>query len=92
MLKIKLTSSPILMLMLFFFLLGCNTAEEEHPKGSTEHIAAVTSAIDDQALIDASESSSDWLSYGLNYAEDRFSKLDEINTENVSQLGTKVVL
>lgn len=89
MLKIKLTSFPILMLMLFFFLLGCNTAEEEHPKGSAEHIAAVTSAIDDQALIDASESSSDWLSYGLNYAEDRFSKLDEINTENVSQLGLK---
>ena len=55
--------------------------------GSPEHINLITSSINDQALINASGQSGDWLTYGLNYQEDRFSELSQINQENVDSLG-----
>lgn len=35
----------------------------------------------------AAKKTPDWPSYGLDYAESRFSKLDQVNTGNVKQLG-----
>lgn len=35
----------------------------------------------------ADQTPEDWLSYGKNYAEDRFSELTDINKENIEQLG-----
>ncbi|RJF70843.1 PQQ-dependent dehydrogenase, methanol/ethanol family [Rhodopseudomonas palustris] len=58
-------------------------------KGSAEHIRAVTGAIDGAAIIANATTTNDWPSYGLDYAETRFSKLDKINTDNVKQLGLK---
>ena len=56
-------------------------------KGSPEHIRAVTSKVDGGAIHANGRTSRDWLSYGLDYTEARFSRLKEINDGNVKQLG-----
>ncbi len=38
-------------------------------------------------LINADQNPKEWLTYGLNYAETRFSQLDKISEKNVDQLG-----
>ena len=43
--------------------------------------------IDDAALRNAGKSGGDWVTYGLNYNENRYSPLQEINAGNVSRLG-----
>lgn len=43
--------------------------------------------VDDKALRNASEDTNEWLMTGRNYAANRYSPLDQINTKNVSQLG-----
>jgi quinohemoprotein ethanol dehydrogenase len=45
------------------------------------------SKIDDAMIANATAHNGEWLTHGLNYAEDRFSLLDQITKENVSQLG-----
>ncbi len=80
--------SGIMAVVLVLAMISCKTETEPAvQKGSAEHIKAVTEAIDDATLASAKEGSKDWLSYGLNYAENRFSQLDQINTENVKELG-----
>lgn len=44
-------------------------------------------SIDDRRLINAKNTPSEWLTYGGNYAEDRYSTLGQITKENVKQLG-----
>src|SRR5207248_2353907 len=43
--------------------------------------------IDDAALRTAGKTGDEWLTYGLNYAETRYSPLNLINETNVSRLG-----
>lgn len=43
--------------------------------------------VNNQALINAANSGEEWLTYGRDYAETRFSPLQEINAANVNQLG-----
>ncbi len=43
--------------------------------------------IDDQVLANAGDRPGDWMSPGLNQAEDRFSPLDQIDSENVQNIG-----
>jgi PQQ-dependent dehydrogenase (methanol/ethanol family) len=43
--------------------------------------------VDDAALKRAGQSGDEWLTYGLNQAETRYSPLAEINTSNVQRLG-----
>jgi len=38
-------------------------------------------------LINASGSSGDWVTHGLNYSEDRYSELNQINDANIDSLG-----
>lgn len=61
--------------------------ENQVVKGSAEHIAKVTGAINDQAILSADANQGDWLSYGRNYKEDRYSELAQITKENVGELG-----
>ncbi|MDO8778703.1 MAG: PQQ-dependent dehydrogenase, methanol/ethanol family, partial [Burkholderiaceae bacterium] len=62
-------------------------AMAEEAKGSKAHIAAVTKKVDG-AFIRANEArTNDWPSYGLDYAETRFSRLNQINAANVKDLG-----
>ena len=42
--------------------------------------------VDDQALSDLTQADN-WLAYGRNYSEQRFSPLEQINAENVATLG-----
>jgi quinohemoprotein ethanol dehydrogenase len=56
-------------------------------KGSADHIKAVTSAVDSASIRANTATSKDWPTYGLDYAETRFSKLDQINADNVKNLG-----
>ncbi|MBA4794134.1 MAG: PQQ-dependent dehydrogenase, methanol/ethanol family [Phenylobacterium sp.] len=41
----------------------------------------------DQARLEAADGNGEWLSYGRSYSEQRFSPLDQINTESVGELG-----
>ena len=73
-------------------LAGCGqgpapATPESAPKGSPAHIREVTAAVDDAALRNADARPGDWLTYGRNYREDRYSPLDGIHRENVGELG-----
>ena len=68
--------------------LSCNAALAQNPaKGSPEHIKAVTSAVDGASIKANTATSNDWPTIGLDYAETRFSKLNQINADNVKKLG-----
>ena len=56
-------------------------------KGSPDHIKAVTSAVDGASIKANTATSNDWPTIGLDYAETRFSKLNQITTDNVGKLG-----
>lgn len=56
-------------------------------KGSAEHIRAATSRIDGRAIQANAAQTRDWPSYGLDYAETRFSRLKQITPDNVKDLG-----
>ena len=56
-------------------------------KGSPEHVKAVTSAVDGASIKANTATSNDWPTIGLDYAETRFSKLNQINADNVKKLG-----
>ncbi len=73
----------LLMLVSFYCLAGCQQAEH----GSPLHIKEVTNSVDDNRLINADKTPGDWLSYGRNYAEDRYSGLEQINKDNIKNLG-----
>ena len=55
--------------------------------GSQLHIAKVVGAVQDQQIANIDDNSGDWLTYGRNYGEERYSPLSQITKENVSQLG-----
>lgn len=44
-------------------------------------------AIDDERLVQADQTPEEWLSYGRNYEENRFSPLDQINKTTIDSLG-----
>ena len=79
----KICRSAAVMLTVLSF----GSAAQAQTKGSPEHIKAVTGAIDSAAIIANSATSKDWPSYGLDYAETRFSKLDQITAGNVKDIG-----
>ena len=56
-------------------------------KGSPDHIKAVTAAVDGASIKANTATSNDWPTIGLDYAETRFSKLNQINADNVKKLG-----
>ncbi|MCL4113266.1 UNVERIFIED_CONTAM: hypothetical protein GTU68_018204 [Idotea baltica] len=76
------------LLVVISFLTLSNSCKEEiqFEKGSAEHIQNVTEAISDKTLVSANEETNDWLSYGGDYREQRYSSLDQITKENVSKL------
>ena len=57
------------------------------PRDRADHIKAVTSAVDGASIKANTATSNDWPTIGLDYAETRFSKLNQINTDNVKNLG-----
>src|SRR5690606_17583453 len=69
---------------LFFLISSCHVDVEP---GTSEHISRVTKAVDDNRLLSADDTPEDWLSYGRNYQEDRFSPLNQIRSSNIDSLG-----
>lgn len=65
-----------------FFSLQC-----KQEFASKAHIEKISMGIDDNRLINADQNPENWLSYGRNYAEDRYSSLNQITKENVNELG-----
>ena len=59
----------------------------EPEKGSIEHIVKITEQVDTERLLSADTTPEDWLSYGKNYNEDRFSPLNQISKSNIDSLG-----
>jgi quinohemoprotein ethanol dehydrogenase len=59
----------------------------EAAKGSEAHIRAVTAKVDGASIVGNAKATKDWLSYGLDYAETRFSKLTQVTDANVGKLG-----
>lgn len=85
----------------FFLLVACTPSTEPETqavtdadsesatamaKGSSEHIAQATS-IGDEEIQNADQNYGDWLSYGRNYQEDRYSELAQIGPDNLADLG-----
>src|ERR1700691_3228870 len=72
------------------FAVSCGGAfAQKADKGSPDHIKAVTSAVDANFIKANTPTSKDWPTIGLDYAETRFSKLNQINAGNVKNLGLK---
>lgn len=65
------------------------SARAQDAKGSPAHIKATVDAIDSASITANTATSKDWPTIGLDYAETRFSKLNQINAGNVKQLGLK---
>jgi quinohemoprotein ethanol dehydrogenase len=80
-------ASVAVALGLVLALSGGSASAQSPAKGSPDHIKAVTSAIDSAAIKANTATSKDWPTIGLDYAETRFSKLDQINANNVNKLG-----
>ena len=62
-------------------------AAEDATNGSPAHIRSVTSAIDTAMIKANTATSRDWPTIGLDYAETRYSKLHQITSDNVKDLG-----
>jgi len=70
-------------LLIFVTIVSCvflftYCQQEQVEKGSANHISKVTDAITDKVLENADVQQGDWLSYGRNYQEDRYSELSQI--------------
>ncbi|WP_242083212.1 PQQ-dependent dehydrogenase, methanol/ethanol family [Aestuariivivens sediminis] len=74
-------------LVLFVSTLMLISCQGEMEHGNVEHIRKVTNQVDDNRLLSADKAPGDWLSYGRNYSEDRFSELDQITKNNIDSLG-----
>src|SRR5256885_2431674 len=66
---------------------GSGAFAQTPAKGSPDHIKAVTSAVDSASIKANTATSNDWPTIGLDYAETRFSRLNQINADNVKKLG-----
>ena len=85
----RIASAAALAVLTFASLISSGAlAQSGAPaKGSPDHIRAATGKIDGAAIQANARETRDWLSYGLDYAETRFSRLRQINTDNVKVLG-----
>ena len=79
--------NPIKHLAAFVSILILTNCVPEPEKGSMEHLVKVTEQVNTERLISADATPEDWLSYGKNYNEDRFSPLDQITKSNIDSLG-----
>ena len=69
-----------------FMLIAVNCTRPPEP-GTVDHIKSVTAGIDNNSLINADKTPEDWMSYGRNYQEDRYSPLTQITKGNIRDLG-----
>lgn len=70
--------------IIFLFVAGCS---KSHEPGTAEHIKAVTTGVSNERLVNADATPGDWMTYGRNYNEDRYSSLNQITKDNIKDLG-----
>jgi quinohemoprotein ethanol dehydrogenase len=75
--------TKFLLFLCLTLLLG--SCKDNIELGSAAHIQKITEGVDDKTLMTAQKG--DWLTHGLNYAEDRYSPLDQINKDNIKSVG-----
>jgi quinohemoprotein ethanol dehydrogenase len=78
---------PLVALILAGLTGGAFAQSGAPAKGSPEHIRAATGKVDGAAIRANARMTRDWPSHGLDYAETRFSRLTQINANNVKVLG-----
>ena len=76
--------TSLTILLLSIISIQCSKKPEP---GSEAHIKLATAIVDDAYLVNADNTPENWVTYGKNYAEDRFSSLKQINKDNVGKLG-----
>jgi quinohemoprotein ethanol dehydrogenase len=72
---------------LFWAIAAAPAAAQSASKTTPELIRAATAKVDGAMIVANERNTRDWPSYGLDYAETRFSKLKQIGTDNVGKLG-----
>lgn len=80
-------TATLLAALLWPATIGAPAQAQEAAKGSPAHIEAATAKVDGDFIRANGAGSKDWPTIGIDYAETRFSKLDQINDGNVKQLG-----
>ncbi|WP_242092222.1 PQQ-dependent dehydrogenase, methanol/ethanol family [Aestuariivivens sediminicola] len=96
--RIRVKKRPCYILLLnvliplFFLTCLCLQCTQIAKPGSEAHIRRITSQITDEYLMNADLFPENWVTYGGNYAEDRYSILTQINKDNVNQLQLKWAL
>jgi quinohemoprotein ethanol dehydrogenase len=88
----KAASSVLLIAIAFAVLIGAVHPQGALAQGGTEktsadRIRAATGKVDGASIRANTRTARDWPSHGLNYAETRFSRLTQINADNVKALG-----
>lgn len=74
-------------LAIFLMVLACSGCKSKSgAPGATEH-AASAKTVDASRITHADNEPGNWLTYGRTYSEQRFSPLQQINDQNVAQLG-----
>lgn len=68
-------------------LLAAAAAAQGVAKGTPEHIRAITAKVDGRTITANAVKSENWLSHGLDYSEQRYSRLAQIDAGNVRDLG-----
>ncbi len=86
-LRVSLRQDIFIMLILLVLTIISIQCKSKPELGSEEHIKQATAIVTDDYLTHADNTPENWVTYGKNYAEDRFSSLKQINNENVGRLG-----
>ncbi|HWW46637.1 MAG TPA: PQQ-dependent dehydrogenase, methanol/ethanol family [Xanthobacteraceae bacterium] len=68
-------------------LAGLSGAAAQGAATSVDKIKAAAAKVDEAFIRSNAETSKDWPAVGLDFGETRFSKLDQINADNVKNLG-----
>ncbi len=74
---------------------GCSKSDDKQAVGTADRGDSLAAAIDGPAvtkvsnerLVNAGSDDANWLSHGRTYDEQRFSPLDQVNRDNVGELG-----
>ncbi|RPA68625.1 hypothetical protein EF405_08570 [Cyclobacteriaceae bacterium YHN15] len=62
----------IFITLIGFIAFACTSAKKEN-------------LVTEDALLNAASNATEWLTYGSNYSETRFSKLNQINDQNIKE-------
>ncbi|MGK0463496.1 MAG: quinohemoprotein ethanol dehydrogenase, partial [Candidatus Azotimanducaceae bacterium] len=79
----------IFSLVFLYVSVGCSQEQSDTASKPVENeiVASASNAVDAARIIAADSSSSEWLSHGRTYSEQRFSTLTQIDHNNVANLG-----